>query len=184
MAKPPADPAPSREWTAEDTFRYLTETTEPWTAKELASLFQMWRKAGQATIFKVLARLLKEKALTDAYVAALKDHVESLTGLVAPLTKMGELAAELQARNAELANPAAALARKRMGTTSTKKPWRKLVLASKKAMREVHDPDVERAALARRLAEWLEKQGVKPPLPQAIDRWIKELRARAAAQAR
>jgi hypothetical protein len=187
MAKPPADPEPSRKpvrWTAERLFRHLTETTEPWTAEQLASLFHMQgKKAELAAIFTVLARLLNEKVLTDAYVAALKDHLGGLIALTMPLTKMGELAAELQARNAELANPAAALARMRRGTTYENKLWRNHVLASEMFKDKVHDPAVKPAGLARRIEAWLEERGVKHPLAQAIDRWIEKLRKAAAAQA-
>jgi hypothetical protein len=176
MAKPPAEPEPSRAWTAKHLFRHLTETTEPWTAKQLASLFHMdGKKAGQAALFKVLARLLREKVLTDAYVAALRGHLEGLIALTMPLTKMGELAAELQARNAELANPAAALSRKRRGKTSEKKAWRKPVLADEKLMHEVRDPTVKAAPLARRIDARL-KEHVERPLLPAIESWIKKLR--------
>jgi hypothetical protein len=188
MAKAPADSEPSRKpvgWTAERLFRHLTKTTEPWTAEQLASLFHMeGKKAGQAALFKVLARLLREKVLTDANVAALRDHLGGLIALTMPLTKMGERAAELQARNAELANPARALSHMRRGTTSTKKPWRKRVLANEELMRRVLDPDVKRAGLARRIEAWLAKKKVKHPQAQAIEHWIKKLRKPAAAQAR
>jgi hypothetical protein len=177
MAKPPADPEPSREpvgWTAERLFRHLTETTEPWTAEQLASLFHMEGKAGQAAFFKVLARLLREKVLTDANVAALRDHLGGLIGLTIPLTKM---AAELEA------HPGAALARMRTGTTY-KKPWHKAVLADEELVRKVVDPDVVCARLARTIEKQLEKQGVEHPQAQAIEHWIKKLRKPAAAQAR
>jgi hypothetical protein len=194
MTAPPADPEPSREpvaWTEEQTVRLLT--TYLWTAEELASLFQMQGEAGQAAFFKAFAMLLKEKALTD--VAAHKDDRDKLEALVANLETMGALRLEaqrvvlyeefarLQARNAEPANPAAALSHKRRGTTSTKKPWRKVVLASEKFIREVVDPAVKPAGLARRIEAWLGKLEVKHPLPRAIERWIKELRKRAAPQA-
>jgi hypothetical protein len=161
MAAPPADPEPSREpldLTAEETVWLLTN--KHWTAELLALFFQMSAKAGQVTFFKAIARLL------DLYVAA-----------EAVIERMGEIGAELKA------HPAAALARKRRGTTS-KKPWREVLLTDKELMRRVLDPADERAKLARTIEKRLEKQGVKHPLAQAIDRWIEDQRERAAAQAR
>jgi hypothetical protein len=148
----------------------------------------MWQKPGQATFFEVLARLLKEKAVTDAFVAALKNDRDKRVELVATLESNADafemLGAVLRARNAELANPAGALSRKRTGTTSEKKPWRKLVLADEEFKSRVLDPAVERAKLARRIENWLENQGEHHPQAQAIDRWIAKLRKPAAAQAR
>jgi hypothetical protein len=187
MAKPPAEPEPSREpaaWTAEDTYRLLT--TSNWTAEQIRWLHDMWQRGGKITFFQVLVRLLKEKVIADALVVALQHDRNKQAEAVANLESIGaaanELAAELQARIAELENPAAALARQRKGTMY-EKDWRKLVLASEKAMLEVLDPAVKRAPLARRLAQWLEGKVAKPPQPQTIDRWIKDLRERAAAQA-
>jgi hypothetical protein len=193
MVRAPTDPEPSREpgaWKGDDTFRLLTaDATDPWTAQELTSLFQMWRQAGQATFFQVLARLLEERALTNAYVAALNDHREKLVEhVVATFTTMAadsqEFAAALKARKAELANPAAALARRRRGTTSREKPWRRHVAANQELMRRVLDPAVRPTWVARRIEALLENQeGVTVPQRKAILDWIRKLRNPAAAQA-
>jgi len=160
MAAPPADSEPSHEpfdLTAEETVWLLTN--KHWTAEGLALFFQMSGKAGQAAFFKAIARLL------ILYVAA-----------AAAFERMSEIAAELEA------HPAAALARKRRGTTS-KKPWHEVVLADEELMRRVLDPAVKPAGLARRIEKRLEEQGVKHPQAQAIERWIEKLRKAAAAQA-
>jgi hypothetical protein len=193
MAKPPADPDPSHKpvaWTADDTFRLLT--TERWEAEEMASLFQMWQKAGQATFFEAVAMLLKERAATDALVAAFKGHYVALTDnretLVKRIAILERLNAILEKLAAVLeAHPAALLAAKHKGTTYENKLWRKLVLANDKLMRNVLDPDVKPAWLSREIEKWLEeKHGLMPPQrpqTQAIGRWIRDQRKRAAAQA-
>jgi hypothetical protein len=189
MAKPPDDPEPSSEpvaWTAEDTYRLLT--SRDWEARDMASLFSMWQKPGRATFFEVLARLLREKAVTDAFVANQKKYREKRNiELVEVLESAAEafeiLGAELRRRNAELANPAGALSGKRRGTTSTKKPWRQFVLADETLMVEVRDPAVEPAGLACRIEKLLDEAGKDRPLRQAIIRWIKRERKQAAAQA-
>jgi hypothetical protein len=174
MVAPPDDP--EEPLTAEETIRFLTTadltakesvgilTSRDWTAEELASLFERWGKAGHATFFKAFVMLLRERYW----------HVHAL----AAFENMKQIAAELEA------HPAAALSRKRKGTTSERKPWRMGVIANKNFKREVFDPAVNPSGLARRVVAWLDEQGEQHPQTRAIERWIERLRNPAAAQTR